>query len=122
MIIFVSIKKLVQTFWWLIAAIAFYIFLKTIGLSMAFLLVLGLLALYFAPALFVPILLIAICVHFSGGFSFIPELLTSAFWLIIMGIIFLIVVGDGGQRAIKHAEKKALKERQLSKKQGSDKK
>lgn len=119
MIIFVSIKKLVQTFWWLLVAIAFYIFLKTIGLSMAFLLTIGLLALYFAPALFVPILLIAIGVHFSGGFSFIPDLLTSAFWLIIMGVIFLIV-SDNSRRLVKKAEEEAIRQRQLAKKQGSN--
>lgn len=112
MIIFVSIKKIVQMFWWLIAAIAFYIFYKTIGLSMAFLLVIGLLALYFVPALFVPILLIAIGVHFTGDFSFIADTISSAFVLIIMGIVYLIVASEGGRWAMKHAEKKALKERQ----------
>ena len=120
MVIFVSIKKLVQTFWWLIAAIAFYIFLKKIGLSMAFLLTIALLTLYFAPALFVPILLIAIEVHFSGDFSFIPDLFTSAFWLIVMGIIFLIV-SDNSHRLVKRVEKEAIRQRQLAKKQGSDK-
>ncbi|KXU10329.1 hypothetical protein [Streptococcus gallolyticus] len=120
MVIFVSIKKLVQTFWWLIAAIAFYIFLKTIGLSMTFLLTIALLTLYFAPALFVPILLIAIGVHFSGDFSFIPDLFTSVFWLIVMGIIFLIVSGNS-HRLVKRAEKEAIRQRQLAKKQGSDK-
>ncbi|MCC9883358.1 hypothetical protein HK151_01075 [Streptococcus agalactiae] len=112
MIIFVSLKKIIQTFWWLIAAIAFYVFYKTIGLSMAFLLVIGLLALYFAPFLFLPIVLIAIGVHFTGDFSFIADTISSAFVLLIMGIIFLIVVVDGGDRAMKRAEKKALKERQ----------
>ena len=112
MIIFVSLKKLIQTFWWLIAAIVFYVFYKTIGLSMAFLLVIGLLALYFAPFLFLPIVLIAIGVHFTGDFSFIADTISSAFVLFIMGIIFLIIVVDGGDRAMKRAEKKALKERQ----------
>lgn len=36
MIIFVSIKKLVQTFWWLIAAIAFYIFFENNRLKYGF--------------------------------------------------------------------------------------
>lgn len=112
MIIFVSLKKLVQTFWWLIAAIAFYVFYKTIGLSMAFLLVIGLLALYFAPFLFLPIVLIAIGVHFTGDFSFIADTISSAFVLIIMGVIYLIVASEGGRWAMKQAEKKALKERQ----------
>lgn len=112
MIIFVSLKKLVQTFWWLIAAIAFYVFYKTIGLSMAFLLLLGLLALYFAPFLFLPIVLIAIGVHFTGDFSFMADMFSSGLVMIVMGIVFLIVVGGGGERAMKQAEKKALKERQ----------
>lgn len=89
MIIFVSIKKLVQTFWWLIAVIAFYVFYKTIGLSMAFLLVIGLLALYFAPFLFLPIVLIAIGVHFTGDFSFIAD---SLWGLILVPIG--AVIGD----------------------------
>ncbi|MCY7125595.1 hypothetical protein [Streptococcus mutans] len=116
MIIFVSLKKLVQTFWWLIAAIAFYVFYKTIGLSMAFLLIIGLLALYFAPFLFLPILLIAIGVHFTGGFSFIADTISSAFVLIVLGIIYLIVASEGGRWAEKRAEKKALKERQKQQK------
>ncbi len=40
---------------------------------MAFLLVIGLLALYFAPFLFLPIVLIAIGVHLTGDFSFIAD-------------------------------------------------
>lgn len=51
MIIFVSIKKLVQTFWWLIAAVALYVFYQSIGLMMSFLLVIGLLGLRFAQLL-----------------------------------------------------------------------
>jgi len=116
MMIFVSLKRLVQTFWWLIAAIAFYVFYKTIGLNMAFLLVIGLLALYFAPFLFLPILLIAIGVHFTGGFSFIADTISSAFVLIIMGVIYLIVASEGGRWAMKRAEKKVLKERQKQQK------
>jgi len=111
MIIFVSLKKLFQTFWWLIAAIAFYIFYQTIGLSMAFLLVIGLLALYFAPFLFLPIVLIAIGVHFTGDFSFMADMLSSGLVMIVMGIVFLIVAGEGGRWSMKRAEKKALKER-----------
>lgn len=87
MIILVSLKRFVQTFWWLIAAIAFYIFYKTIGLSMAFLLVIGLLALYFAPVLFLPIVLIAIGVHFTGDFSFIADSLWGIILIPIGAII-----------------------------------
>lgn len=83
MIIFVSIKKFVQTFWWLIAAIILYILYQSIGLSMFFLLVLGLLALKFFPALFLPILLVAIGVHFSGGFSFIADSIVWGFWCLV---------------------------------------
>lgn len=80
MIIFVSIKKLVQTFWWLIVAIVLYIFYQSIGLSMFFLLVIGLLALKFVPVLVLPILIIALGVHFSGDFSFIADLIVWCFW------------------------------------------
>lgn len=89
MIIFVSLKKLVQTFWWLIAAIALYIFYQSIGLNMFFLIVIGLLALKFVPVLFLPILLIALGVHFTGGFSFIADGIVWGFWgLISLPICF----------------------------------
>lgn len=116
MMIFVSIKQLVRTFWWLIVAIAAYLLFKTIGLSMTFLLVIGLLSLYFAPVLFVPIVLIALGVHFTGGFSFIPDLLTSAFWLIVMGFILVIISDSHSRRAVKKAEEEAIRQRQLAKK------
>lgn len=83
MIIFVSLRKLIQTFWWLIAAIALYIFYQTIGLNMFFLLAVGLLALKFVPVLVLPILLIAIGVHFSGGFSFIADGIVWGFWSLV---------------------------------------
>ena len=89
MIIFVSIKKLVQTFWWLMAAIALYIFYQSIGLNMFFLLVIGLLALKFVPVLVLPIIIIALGVHFSGGFSFIADAITWGFWgLVALPICF----------------------------------
>lgn len=89
MIIFVSIKKLVKTFWWLIAAMAIYVFYQTIGLNMFFMLVMGLLALKFFPALFLPILLIAIGVHVTDGFSFIADLIVWGFWgLVSLPICF----------------------------------
>ncbi|MDO4667073.1 MAG: hypothetical protein Q4A90_04465 [Streptococcus sp.] len=91
MIIFVSIKKLVQTFWWLIAAIALYIFYQSVGLNMFFLLVIGLLALKFAPVLVLPILFIALGVHFSDGFSFVADLIVWGFWgLVSFPICFAI--------------------------------
>lgn len=90
MIIFISIKKLVQTFWWLIAAIALYIFYQSIGLNMFFLLVIGLLALKFVPVLFLPILLIAVGVHFSGDFSFIADFLEAGI-VMIVGIPFVFI-------------------------------
>ncbi|SUN10628.1 Uncharacterised protein [Streptococcus agalactiae] len=80
MIIFVSLKKFVQTFWWLIAAIALYVFYQSIGLNMFFLLIIGLLALKFVPALVLPILFIALGVYFSGGFSFMADLIILFFW------------------------------------------
>lgn len=94
MIIFVSIKKLVQTFWWLIAAMALYLFYQSIGLSMFVLLVLGLLALKFVPALVLPILFIALGVHFSGGFSFIADGIVWGFWgLVSLPICFAFADG-----------------------------
>ena len=87
MIILVSLKRFVQTFWWLIAAIALYVFYQTIGLSMAFLFVIGLLALYFTPVLFLPIVLIAIGVHFTGDFSFIADSLWGLILIPIGAII-----------------------------------
>lgn len=89
MIIFVSIKKLVQTFWWLIAAIALYVFYQSIGLNMFFLLIIGLLALKFVPVLVLPIIIIALGVHFSGGFSFIADTIICGFWgLVSLPICF----------------------------------
>ncbi|EPX14762.1 MULTISPECIES: hypothetical protein [Streptococcus] len=90
MIVFVSLKKMVQTLWWLIVAIALYIFYQTIGLNMFFLLVIGLLALKFVPVLFLPILLIAVGVHFSGDFSFIADFLEAGI-VMIVGIPFVFI-------------------------------
>lgn len=101
MIILVSLKRFVQTFWWLIAAIALYVFYQTIGLSMAFLLVIGLLALYFASVLFLPIVLIAIGVHFTGDFSFIADSLWGLILIPIGAIIgseFADAVKKGRQK------------------------
>lgn len=83
MYIFISIRRLVKTFWLLVAAVALYIFYQSIGLNMFFLLVVGLLALKFVPVLVLPIILIAIGVHFSGGFSFIADAIVLGFWGLI---------------------------------------
>lgn len=112
MIIFVSLRKLIQTFWWLIAAIALYVFYKTFGLSMLFLLAVGLLALKFFPVLVLPILLIAIGVHFSGGFSFIADFLEIGIVMII-GLPFTLITWlfiDEQIRAFKEAKKLKTKE------------
>lgn len=90
MIIFVSLKKLVQTFWWLIAAIALYVFYQSIGVNMFFLLVIGLLALKFVPVLVLPILLIAVGVHFTGGFSFIADILEFGM-IALIGLPFVLI-------------------------------
>lgn len=90
MIIFVSLKKLVQTFWWLIAAIALYVFYQSIGVNMFFLLVIGLLALKFVPVLVLPILLIAVGVHFTGGFSFIADILEFGM-IVLIGLPFVLI-------------------------------
>ncbi|MFD3059900.1 hypothetical protein VWV84_04860 [Streptococcus agalactiae] len=107
MIIFVSLKKLVQTFWWLIAAMAIYIFYQTIGLNMFFLLVVGLLALKFVPVLVLPIIIIALGVHFSGGFSFIADFLEIGIVMLI-GFPFVFMTWlfiDEQIRAVKEAKK-----------------
>lgn len=54
---------------------------------MAFLLVIGLLALYFVPVLFLSIVLIAIGVHFTGDFSFIADSLWGLILIPIGAII-----------------------------------
>lgn len=107
MIILISIKKLVQTFWWLIVAIALYIFYQSIGLNMFFLLVIGLLALKFVSVLVLPIIIIALGVHFSGGFSFIADFLETGI-LMIIGLPFALITGlfiDEHIRAFKEAKK-----------------
>ncbi len=107
MIIFISIKKLVQTFLWLIAEIERYLFYQSIGLNMFFLLVIGLLALKFVPVLVLPIIIIAIGVHFSGGFSFIADFLETGI-LMLIGLPFALITGlfiDEQIRAFKEAKK-----------------
>lgn len=107
MIIFVSIKKLVHTFLWFIAAIALYVFYQSIGLNMFFMLIIGLLALRFIPALVLPIIIIALGVHFSGGFSFIADFLEAGF-VILIGFPFAIIVWlfiDERIRSFKEAKK-----------------
>lgn len=107
MIVFVSLKKLVYTFLWVIAAMALYVFYQSIGLNMFFLIVAGLLALKFAPALFLPILLIAVGVHFTDGFSFIADFLEIVIVLII-GIPFIFITGafiDEVIKAVKNYKK-----------------
>lgn len=75
-----------------IATVVF--FFQWIGISMAFMLVLGLLALYFAPALVLPIALLAVGVHFSGGFSFIADflsLLIGLFWMLMAYMAYSLI-------------------------------
>lgn len=75
-----------------IATIVF--FFQWIGINMAFMLVLGLLALYFVPALVLPILLLSVGVHFSGGFSFIADflsLLIGLFWMLMAYMAYCLV-------------------------------
>lgn len=108
MIIFVSIKKLVKTFWWLIAAMALYIFYQSIGLNMFFMLVIGLLALKFVPVLVLPIIIIALGVHFSGGFSFIADFLETGI-LMLIGLPFALITGLFIDELIRRAFKEAKK-------------
>ena len=112
MIIFVSIKKLVQTFWWLIAAIALYVFYQSIGLNMFFLLVIGLLAMKFVPVLVLPIIIIGLGVHFTGGFSFIADFIETGI-VMIVGLPFALVTWlfiDEQIRAFKESKKLKTKE------------
>ncbi|MHB9782054.1 hypothetical protein ACXM1Q_004835 [Streptococcus sp. 10F2] len=88
MIYFVSIRTIVNTILLLLAGIGVYILFKTIGLSMFFLLIVGLLALKFVPALVLPIILLSIGVHFTGGFSFIADLIVGIFWFIVVVIVW----------------------------------
>ncbi|HER0816528.1 TPA: hypothetical protein VJE30_001359 [Streptococcus pyogenes] len=86
--IFISMKRLVTLMLLFLAAIALFVFYKTYGLSLFFLLIVGLLALKFMPILVVPILLITIGVYFSGGFSFVGDTLVYGF----LAIPFTIIV------------------------------
>lgn len=88
--IFISVKRLVQLFFYFIAAMALYVFYKTIGLSMMFTIALALLSLKFAPVLFLPILIVAVGLHFSGDFSFIADFLELVIVLVI-GVPFCIL-------------------------------
>ena len=109
MIIFISIKKLLQTFFISIAAIALYIFYQSVGLNMFFLLVIGLLALKFVPVLVLPVLLIAIGVLFTGSSSFIADLIVWGFWGLValpFGFALLQAVDTSLQKTKGHQKKK----------------
>lgn len=82
--IFIDIKRLVQLFFVFIGAIAVYVFYKTFGLSMVFIIVLGLAILKFAPAFFPVVLLLYLGLHFTGGFSFIADGIVTALWSVIL--------------------------------------
>lgn len=81
--VFINMKQLVHLFFLFLLGIALFVFYKTFGLSMLFLLAVGLLALKFFPVMVLPILLIAIGVHFSGDFSFIADGIVGGFWIIV---------------------------------------
>ena len=84
MMIFIDIKRLVQLFFIFIGAIAIYVFYKTFGLSMVFIIVLGLAVLKFAPAFLPVVLLLYLGLHFTGGFSFIADGIMTVLWSIIL--------------------------------------
>ncbi|HEU6349535.1 hypothetical protein HMPREF2619_02095 [Streptococcus sp. HMSC074B11] len=84
MMIFIDIKRLVQLFFIFIGAIAIYMFYKTFGLSMVFIIVLGLAALKFAPAFLPVVLLLYFGLHFTGDFSFIADGIVTILWSIIL--------------------------------------
>lgn len=110
--IFINMKQLVHLFFLFLLGIALFVFYKTFGLSMLFLLAVGLLALKFFPVLVLPILLIAIGVHFSGGFSFIADFLEIGIVMII-GLPFTLITWlfiDEQIRAFKEAKKLKTKE------------
>lgn len=90
--IFIDMKRVVYLVLLVIAAMAIFVFYKTYGLSLLFLLVIGLLALKFIPVLVLPILLVAIGVYFSGGFSFIADGIVWGFWsLVSLPICFAFI-------------------------------
>ena len=82
--IFVDVKRLVQLFFIFLGAIAVYMFYKTFGLSMVFIIVLGLAVLKFAPAFFPVVLLLYFGLHFTGDFSFIADGIVTVLWSIIL--------------------------------------
>lgn len=84
MMIFVDIKRLVQLFFIFIGAIAIYVFYKTFGLSIVFIIVLGLAVLKFAPAFLPVVLLLYFGLHFTGDFSFIADGIVTVLWSVIL--------------------------------------
>ena len=84
MMIFIDIKRLVQLFFIFLGAIAIYMFYKTFGLSMVFIIVLGLAVLKFAPAFLPVVLLLYLGLHFTGDFSFIADGIVTVLWSIIL--------------------------------------
>lgn len=85
--IILNMKNLVRLFFIFLAAVAVFVFYKTYGLNMLFLLTVGLLALKFVPVLVLPIAIIAIMVHFTGDFSFIADSIVAIFLVIPCSMI-----------------------------------
>lgn len=88
--IIVNVRQLVKLLFYFLAVMAVFVFYKTYGISMLFLLVVGLLVLKFVPALVIPIAIIALLVHSTGGFSFIADILEIGIVLII-GVPFCVL-------------------------------
>ena len=84
MMIFIDVKRFVQLFFIFIGAIAVYMFYKTFGISMVFIVVLGLAILKFAPAFLPVVLLLYFGLHFTGDFSFIADGIVTVLWSIIL--------------------------------------
>ena len=85
--IILNMKTLVRLFFIFLGTVAVFVFYKTYGLSMLFLLAVGLLALKFVPALVLPIVLIAIMVHFTGDFSFMADSIVAILLVIPCSMI-----------------------------------
>lgn len=85
--IILNMRTLVRLFFIFLGTVAVFVFYKTYGLSMLFLLAVGLLALKFVPALVLPIVLIAIMIHFTGDFSFMADSIVAILLVIPCSMI-----------------------------------
>lgn len=100
--IILNMRTLVRLLFFALAAMVVFVFYKTYGLSMLFLLIVGLLALKFVPALFLPVVIIAALVHFTGDFSFMADGIVGA----LLAIPCSLIVYPGLERLVTSLQKK----------------